>query len=60
MPVVSKQNIILIKTPSGEYEAWSDLKASCIAHGWAYYALAKKTLPAVTKDGCIIHRIFVQ
>jgi len=57
MPVSTNQNIILIKIPSGEYEAWSDLKKSCIAHGWAYYTIAKKKLPAVTKDGYTIHRI---
>jgi hypothetical protein len=60
MPSSSKQNIILIKTPNGEYEAWSDLKKSCQAHGWPYYSIAKRTLPIVTKDGCIIHRVFIQ
>jgi hypothetical protein len=57
MPASSKHNIILIKTPNGEYEAWCDLKKSCIAHGWPYYSIAKKPLPTVTKDGCTIHRI---
>lgn len=57
MSASSKLHIILIKTPKGEYEAWSDLKKSCIAHGWPYYAIAKKALPAVTKDGYTIHRI---
>lgn len=52
-----KNNIIIIKTPSGEYEAWSTLKESCQAHGWSYYTLSKRTLPAVTKDGCVIYRV---
>jgi hypothetical protein len=54
----AKLNIILVKMPTGEYEAWSDLKKTCEAHGWAYYTIARKTLPTVTKDGYTIHRVF--
>jgi hypothetical protein len=57
IPVTTKQHIIIIKTPSGEYEAWSDLKKSCLAHGWTYYTIVKRALPTVTADGCTIHRI---
>jgi hypothetical protein len=55
---VSNSNyILLIKSPQGEYEAWSDLKKYCMERGFAYYSLAKKKFPAVTKDGCTIYRI---
>jgi hypothetical protein len=52
-----RKKIILVKTPSGEFEAWTDLKSSCRAHGWVYCTLSKKPLPIITKDGCIIYRI---
>ena len=60
MPGSAGINIILIKTPSGEYEAWSDLKKSCSAHGWSYFSIARKELPAQTKDGCTIYRVSVR
>lgn len=60
MHPLARKNIILVKAPNGEYEAWSDLKASCIAHGWAYCTLSKKPLPIRTKDGWIIYRINAQ
>ncbi|MCK9638823.1 MAG: hypothetical protein M0R39_02860 [Prolixibacteraceae bacterium] len=49
--------ILLIKTPLGEYEAWSDLKKYCTERGLAYYSFAKKKFPAITKDGSTIYRV---
>jgi hypothetical protein len=52
-----RKNIILIKTPTGDYEAWTDLKSLCRAHGYVYCTISKKQLPITTKDGCIIYRV---
>jgi len=59
MSASSSGYIILIKTPRGEYEIWSDLKKYCMERGFTYCSLAKKKLPTVTKDGNTIHRIKV-
>lgn len=58
MTAISRNFIILVMTPSREYEAWEDLKKCCLAHGWSYNTIAKKSLPVQTNDGCVIHRVF--
>lgn len=51
--------LVLVRMPDGCYEAWSDLKSTCRAHGWSYCAMLKRAFPAVTRDGCTVFRVSV-